>query len=248
MTGSSRKNGYRQIKRRLRMLPVVACCVLLSCSNQRDDHRVGHSKSFRIENLVKGDVDMVAEIHLELSLAHLEQLAEKLYRRNPNQWRKAGHQSLQDALQQVFAEDRPYALAALGHRRSIDAIGMAFEQDFQGDRVLAFVEGVRTMLLDAYGGRRSFNLVHSFDPQQLYLAARNIEIAVWKLSNDRDIDGNLFLLSNAANAPVANLSFERQFGKLIAWQDAMAHIIADSTNRRIKNVIQHVASAVFFPI
>jgi hypothetical protein len=31
-------------------------------------------------------------------------------------------------------------------------------------------------------------------------------------------------------------------------QDYMAQVVADSSNRQIKNIIQSVASAVFFPI
>jgi len=41
---------------------------------------------------------------------------------------------------------------------------------------------------------------------------------------------------------------ERLVGKLVALQDHFAQIVADTSNRRSKNVIQSVASAVFFPI
>ena len=37
-------------------------------------------------------------------------------------------------------------------------------------------------------------------------------------------------------------------GKLVALQDLMAKVVADGSNRQIKNVIQRVTSAVFFPI
>ena len=62
-------------------------------------------------------------------------------------------------------------------------------------------------------------------------------------------DGSLFLLSVGDDTNgVTNASYERVFGKLIGLQDHFAHVIADTTNRRIKNVVQGVASAVFFPI
>jgi len=38
------------------------------------------------------------------------------------------------------------------------------------------------------------------------------------------------------------------FGKLIATQDLSAQIVADSTNRTIKNVLQGVARYVFLPL
>ena len=45
-----------------------------------------------------------------------------------------------------------------------------------------------------------------------------------------------------------NLSFEREFGKMIAYQDAMAQIAAQRTNRTIRRVVQTLATAVFLPI
>jgi hypothetical protein len=62
----------------------------------------------------------------------------------------------------------------------------------------------------------------------------------------RDGNNKLFLLSTG-NADEVNLSFERLFGKMINAQDMMAQIIADRTNRQIKNVIQSVVTA-FIPI
>ena len=105
------------------------------------------------------------------------------------------------------------------------------------------------MQRDAYGGEYEFFLHHEFDPQKLYYLARNIEIASWRLRNKKWPDGRLFLLSSGADQNgVSNLSYERLFGKLIALQDHFAYVVADTTNRRIKNVVQSMATAVFFPI
>jgi len=93
-----------------------------------------------------------------------------------------------------------------------------------------------------------FFVIDELDPQKLYNSARNVEIAVWKLSNDRDANGQLFLLSNSALDEPRNLSFERLFGKVIAHQDMMARIISGSTNRTIRHVIQRLMGAVFLPI
>ena len=47
---------------------------------------------------------------------------------------------------------------------------------------------------------------------------------------------------------VHNLSFEREFGKIIAEQDTMAKIVAEKTNRSIAHVIQTLATVVFLPL
>ena len=132
-------------------------------------------------------------------------------------------------------------------RRSTVALALAFDETYPGDRVAAFIVGMRTMLLDAYDGKSRFYVHDMLDPQKLYYLARNFEIAFWKLGHDRNIDGSLFLLSNSLDG-TGDLSFERIAGKLIGLQDHMAQVVADSTNRQIKNVVQGVAQAVFFPI
>jgi len=104
------------------------------------------------------------------------------------------------------------------------------------------------MVLDSYNGQQEFYLMDELDPQKMHNAARNVEIAVWKLSNDKNTKGQLYLLSNEMSDAATNLSFERLFGKIIALQDSMAVIVSDATNRHIKNVIQSAASAVFMGI
>ena len=82
------------------------------------------------------------------------------------------------------------------------------------------------MIFLAYNEKTQFYLTDSFDPQKLYNSARNIEIAAWKLANARDARGEPLLLSNEIAGDARNLSFEREFGKMIAYQDVMAQIAA----------------------
>lgn len=211
----------------------------------RDDPVRG--RDFEIGDIAKADVDMVAEVNVRQSMTYLREFARKLYVRNPNEWRRAGHVSPDAALKTLFGSTRKEPYPGLRNKRSSDAIALAFDESFLGDRVAAFTYGMYTMLLDGYGGKRRFYLPDRLDPQKLYYLARNFEIAFWKLGHDRRTDGRLFLLSNLLDGP-GNLSFERIAGKLIGLQDHMAQVVADGSNRKIKNVIQSVASAVFFPI
>ncbi|HEX9182010.1 MAG TPA: hypothetical protein VF876_02010, partial [Burkholderiales bacterium] len=91
-------------------------------------------------------------------------------------------------------------------------------------------------------------LTDTLDAQKLYNAARNVEIAAWKLANARDAQGQPLLFSNEATAEVKNLSFEREFGKLVAYQDVMARVTAQRTNRVIRRSTQFIATAIFLPI
>lgn len=196
--------------------------------------------------LVKTDIDRVAEAHRHEAFVSLKTLAEKLYRRNPREWKKAGHPNMDAALAQLF-DPQLIWLPTLEGRRGVDAIAAAFRDDFQGDRVAALIGGMGGMLNAAFNNQAEFYVLDDLDPQKLYNSARNIEIAAWKLANARDAAGNLLLVSNEMQ-PVQNLSFEREFGKLIGNVDLLSKIIADKTNRNVVKVVQNMAAAVFLPV
>lgn len=228
-------------------IPVLIAALTSGCvsnGNNSEDLNEG----FALENLAKTDINMVLDRHVEMQEEYLQQLMLKLYKRNPAYWRNTGAVSAQARVEQYLSRSEADLSKELANRQGTAVISLAFLPEFGGDRVLAFVFGIDSMLHDARGGRDEFYLLDQLDPQKLYNAARNIEVAVWKLSNDRQPDGSLYLHSNAVTDEVRNLSFERLFGKLIALQDSNAQIVANSTNRLIKDVIHGMASMVFLPI
>jgi len=196
---------------------------------------------------VKSDVDIVAEAHVRECLASARLLMEKLYRRNPREWRKGSYASMEAAVAHAFDGRAQFRFHELGNRRGSDAIMLALKPEYSGDRVFAFGVGIASTVFLSYNSKTEFYLTDSLDPQKLYNSARNIEIAAWKLANARNANGELLLVSNK-KADVVNLSFEREFGKMIAYQDAMANVAAQRTNRVIRRVVQTLATAAFLPI
>ncbi len=230
---------------------VIAASMLFFTACASNPQRPGKGPNppeFKVDSLAKTEVDQVAELHVQEALAHLRTLAEKLYRRNPREWRKSGNESLEQAMARIFDSPLSADFPELQGRRGSDAIHFAFREDYAGDRVRAFMWGLTTMMLAGYGDRTEFYALDELDPQKLYNAARNLEIAAWKLANARDGAGELYLLSNELNGTARNLSFEREFGKLIAETDMLARIVIGRGNRTIVRVIQNLASAVFLPI
>ena len=205
-------------------------------------------RSFPTFDIAKSDVDIVAETHSKESLASARLLMEKLYRRNPREWHKGNDSSMEAALARAFNPRSGFRFAELGQARGADAIMLALKPEYAGDRVFAFGVGLASMIFLAYNEKTEFYLTSSFDPQKLYNSARNIEIAAWKLANARDARGEPLLRSNEIAGDARNLSFEREFGKMIAYQDVMAQIAAQRTNRIIRRVVQTLATAVFLPI
>jgi len=205
-------------------------------------------RSFRASDLAKSDIDIAAEAHSRECLASARLLMEKLYRRNPREWRKGSFASMDEALARAFDPRLEFRFAELGQARGADAIVIALKPEYPGDRVFAFGVGLASMIYLAYNGKTEFYINDSLDPQKLYNSARNIEIAAWKLANARDARGELLLLSNEMADDVRNLSFERELGKMIAYQDVMAQIAAQRANRTIRRIVQSLATAVFLPI
>ena len=236
---------------------LALCAVLLACTSNPTFPPAAPTtgkrppppeRSFPTFDIAKADVDIVAEVHSKESLASARLLMEKLYRRNPREWRKGNDSSMDAALARAFDPRAGFRFAELGHARGADAIVLALKPEYAGDRVFAFGVGLASMIFLSYNEKTEFYLTTSFDPQKLYNSARNIEIAAWKLANARDARGEPLLLSNEIAGDARNLSFEREFGKMIAYQDVMAQIAAQRTNRIIRRVVQTLATAVFLPI
>lgn len=202
----------------------------------------------------KTDVDRVADLHRREATASLGRLAEKLYRRNPREWKKGGHASLDAALAQLVDPARAAVSPEPGGRLGTTAVLAALGEDYAHDRVAAYVGGLTNMLHDAFNGKTEFFILDDLDAQKLHNAARNVEIAAWKLANARraqpegDLPAGAPLLFSNEMAPVQNLSFEREFGRLVGNLDLLSRIVADKTNRNVVKIVQNLATAAFLPI
>jgi hypothetical protein len=222
----------------MRALLLVAVLLLGACAS---------NGAIAPGQLAKTDVDRMVEAHRQELFASLKVVAEKLYRRNPREWRKAGLASQEEAVARLFDPQTAWRLSAFEGRHGVDAILAAFREDYLGDRVAAFIGGLGGMLHAAFEEKTEFYMFDDVDPQKLHNSARNIEIAAWKLSNARAANGGLLLLSNEMQ-PSQNLTFEREFGKMIGNLDLLSKIVADKTNRTVVKAIQSMATAVFLPV
>ncbi|HEY9098002.1 MAG TPA: hypothetical protein VIN38_03950 [Thiobacillus sp.] len=229
---------------------LLALALVSACSGpiQRKDGS-NSVRSFSVKDLAKGDVDDVIEIHQKEVIGILNTLTLKLYRRNPNEWRKSGFASADEAAKDIFKQIPLWTLSAQKDLNWETILRDLWREDFTGDRVKALMNGLLVMHMAAFNNNTEFYLLTEMDAQKLYNAARNTEAVVWKLSNSKNLRGEIILLSNGVDAQgVANLSFEREFGKLIGIQDALAKVIENKNNRAIRFGVVNLASMVFLPI
>jgi hypothetical protein len=221
---------------RLALLPAVLLTLLLSACG-----------GYEVKNLVKSDVDLVTDEFIAETRLLVRELAVKLYARNPRELAKNPGMTVERRLQMLVETRGALVFGELGGVVEIDALELAFDPAFEGDRVFALVAGLGGMLRRAYGYNNESFLFDSLDPQALQTSARNVEILAWRLRNNRTETGDPILVSSESAGRIDNLSFERLFGKLIALQDMMARIAGDAGDRRVTKAV-HAASSMFIPL
>ena len=196
--------------------------------------------------LAKTEIDRVIDANRAEVMGGLRRVAEKLYRRNPSEWKKGGQPGAEAALNRLFSGSVNFS--ELEGRREGAATLFAFSPKYQGDRVLAVLAGLIGMVDAAFEHKDDFYMLDDLNEQKLYNCARNIEIAIWKMSSTRTENGASLLVSNELDPNNPNLSFEREFGRIIGLLDFMSRIVADKHGRSITRLSQSIATAVFLPV
>jgi hypothetical protein len=251
--------SFRGLAARLfRLLPVRAGWLSLpllmaltgGCARHQDHQAfVGNKSPVKPSEFFQTHSDRLATIAMRNNLNSLYQLLDKLYRRNPREWRKTGLPSIEAAEKRVqmgIEKDQP--LASLGGRKDVAALSYALSNDFQGDRVGAFIYAIGSMLITAHGGSTEFYLTDSLNAQFIHNAARNIEKATWLLTSRRDLQGNPWLLSNEISADARNVSFAVEFGKIVARLDLLSDVLDERYRRIGFNYAQGLLFLNFLPV
>ena len=228
----------------------LLAALLGGCANQGIKRRDGSSsaRDYSVANLAKTDVDITSEMAQHEAMKSLRLLTEKLYRRNPQEYHKAGMESVEAATARLFDELPKWPDSHLAKLNWEENFKLTFLDGYSGDRVYAFMSALTSMVMASYNHKSQFYLIDDLSAQKLYNSARNIEVAVWKLSNAKLPFGAKYLVSNTLEGDAPNLSFEREFGKMIGNLDLLSVLIADKGNRIIARVVQNLATAVFLPV
>ena len=200
-----------------------------------------------INQFGKSDFDRMADYEIRENIESLKILMLKFYKKNPNQLKKSTSDNAEKMTNWVFNGDHDWKFKRIDSAQGVDALNQVFDDNFKGDRVLSLITGLYTMLIKAHGDKTEFYIFDSLDPQKIYNASRNIEIIVWKLATKKNKKGQPFLLSNEINTLESNLSFEREFGKIIGRTDYFAFTLSEKTERTVTRVIQNFTTGIFLP-
>ncbi|MCL1960975.1 MAG: hypothetical protein FWG56_04225 [Desulfovibrionaceae bacterium] len=224
----------------------------LGCASDASTARGAvQGQAFDSTELIQSEGNRVTQLVMLSNRRSLLLLADKLYRRNPVEWRKnaASREAALSQLESAMLSGQ--AWAPLDGRRDVAALSLSLAPEFTGDRVAAFVIACNDTIVTAHGGKRDFYYLDGVDPQYIYNAARNMETALWILNTRKDAQGQPLLLSNEIGPDNRNLSFEREFGKIIGRLDLLASYMTERYRRAVIGFVQGLVMApalVFLPV
>ena len=232
-------------------LLLAGALALAACSNAPTTRGHVQGAAFNSTELVQSEGNRITQNAMAANHRSLMLLADKLYRRNPAEWRKTAttREGALAQLELAMLSAQPWA--PLAGQRDVAALSLALKPEFVGDRVAAFIIACADTIVTAHGGKREFYYLDGVDPQHLYNAARNMEIALWVLNSRRDARGQPLLLANEIGPDARNLSFEREFGKIIGRLDLLATYTTERYRRAVIGYVQGVVAApllAFLPV
>ena len=220
-----------------------------ACTQQQGRDIVQQFSNGKPDEFFQTSVDRMATLGMRDNLQSLYLLMNKLYLRNPSQWRQSGHVDAVSAAREIRqAIENKQPLPALGERRDLAALSYSLSAEFRGDRVGAFIYAIGSMLVTAHGGRTQFYVSDSINPRFVSNAARNIEKATWLLSQRQDANGVLLLFSNEISEEGSNLSFAVEFGKIVARLDLLTQMLDERYRRIGLNYAQSLLLMNFLPV
>lgn len=202
---------------------------------------------YHIKNLAKSDIDLVTDQFIAKTRSDVLELTVLLYERNPDQLAKIPGMTVEGRLAQLTVARHKLQFPELDYKQDIDAMNLAFDPDFRGDRVFALVVGLGSMLRKAYAYQPEMFLPDELDVQVLLTSVQNVELLLWKLKNTRKPNGEHYIVTYEKRGVVDDLRFERLFGEIIVLQETMAQIMGDQDNRNVTSTVRAV-SRVFIPL
>ena len=192
-----------------------------------------------LSSIAKTEIDLATDLTIKTLDEHLSRLTIELYRLNPEQLAKGARMTLEARTRQIIEYPLEVAYQELQNKRGAQAVELAFDPDYRGDRVFAMMLGISSMMRRAYNGKRAVFITDVLDGQKLYNSARNLE--VWKKRLHGQNGGDAVRI-NASDDDIYT-----RIDKMTALQDVAA-LIAENKGDRIINRTVHGAATAFFPI
>lgn len=225
-----------------------ACQSNLSNANLEHNEIITNSSTAGTSELLQTDANRITTLAMRNNLYSLYLLLDKFYKRNPKEWHKIANSSkaAKNIVYKSIEENKPFP--GLNNKKSIDALYIALDPHFTGDRVGALIYGMATMIITAHGNHTKFYISDIVNGEHVFNAARNIDIVQWMLKQRKDSEGNSLLVSNEISDNGYNLSFARELAKITARLDLVAAVLDERYRRVGANYVHNLLFLTFFPV
>ncbi|MFT0213748.1 hypothetical protein VQ643_14290 [Pseudomonas sp. F1_0610] len=230
------------------LLWLSACSSNTSNANLRHEEITGANPAAQANELLQTDVNRLTTISMRNNLHGLYQLLTKFYKRNPREWRKIAstQQQAEELIHQAIENNQ--RLPWLENQNSIEALYLALDPSFQGDRAGTLIYAQARMIIDAHGGHTKFYISDVLNAEFINNSARNIEMSLWVLRDRKDAQGQPLLLSNEISEKGYNVSFAMEYAKIIARLDLAASVLDERFRRLGVNYVHSLLFLTLLPI
>ncbi len=231
-----------------RLLLAGALTCLCACTQEQGRDIVSQFGNGKPSELFQTSVDRLATLSMRDNLQSLYLLMNKLYLRNPNQWKMSGYVDAATAERQIrMAIEHRQPLPQLGNRRDLTALSYALSPEFRGDRGCFHL---RHRQHADYRARRAYRFLHDRYHRPVvhqqcgaqyrkgYLDAQPAAGRQWGVAAvlQRDFGRG------------SNLSFAVEFGKIVARLDLLAELLDERYRRIGLNYAQSLLLMNFLPV
>lgn len=231
-------------------LPAAAALLLAGCLGDFLGER--DMLPAEVKDLAKSDLDFALDAHLAETRTGLERLMRLLYRLNPEQLARRPGAAAEERVA-LLLPARKYAemqFGELGGKRDNDALLLAFEPAFPGDRVFALMTGLASQMRVAYGDQDEFFAPDRLDAANLRNFAANLEIVRRILPERAGVDGTpLLRYEDAAAGGGAEPADARALlDQAAGHQRVLARIIDGWQARAERRAVQTMGAVILLPV
>lgn len=114
----------------------------------------------------------------------LRALMLQLYTEHPDELAKSTQVGPREMTEWVFDGKANWKFEAIRRLQGMAAIDLSFDEAFAGDRILALVVGIETLLFEGYGSQNEFEIPPQSDRQQLQQLWQQLKRVQARLQNE----------------------------------------------------------------
>lgn len=207
-----------------------------------------------VKGIAKTSVDYALDAHLNATTGGLEALMRELYRLNPGELAKMPDATVDERVA-LLLPDRTYdelRFGELNSHRGTEAMQLAFEPRFIGDRVFALMVGIVSQMRIAYNDKLEFFALNRLDSENLENFANNLEIVRSSLKRRTAADGTPLLHHEGEvrlqESGLPEPTVEQILDQIVGHQRVLVTITEGWRSRAHQTAVRTMGAIIMLPI